>query len=125
VRLLLDMGVSVRVVEALRADGHDAVHLDELGLNELRDVAIFERATIERRVIVTFDMDFSEIAAFAIGQIASVISLRLEDQTAPNVLRGVRAAIGSCSEALDAGAIVAVEQARCRVRRYPIRRERP
>ena len=48
----------MRVVEALRADGHDAHHLDELGLNELRDVSIFQRATAERRVIVTFDMCF-------------------------------------------------------------------
>jgi predicted nuclease of predicted toxin-antitoxin system len=123
VQFLLDMGVSVRVVEARRAEGHDAVHLDEPGLNELRDVSIFERATAERRVIVTFDMDFGEIATFTAEPKASVISLRLEDQTAPNALRRIRAAIASCGEALDAGAIVSVEQMRCRIRRYPIRPE--
>lgn len=119
------MGVSVRVVEALRTDGHDAVHLDELGLNELSDVAIFERATTERRVIVTFDIDFSEIATFATGPTASGISPRLEDQTPPNALARIRAAIESCGASLETGAIVAVEQMRLRVRHYPVERERP
>lgn len=120
-RLLLDMGVSVRVVDALRAEGHDVQHLDHLGLGELRDASIFERATAERRVIVTFDMDFGEIATFTAEPKASVISLRLEDQTASNALLRIRAAIASCGDALDAGAIVSVEQMRCRLRRYPIR----
>ena len=117
------MGVSTRVAVALRADGHDVHHVDELGLNELVDRSIFERGIAEGRVIATFDLDFGEIATFARGPTASVMSLRLEDQTAPNVLRRLRTAIASCGDALAAGAIVSVEQSRCRIRRYPIRPE--
>jgi predicted nuclease of predicted toxin-antitoxin system len=87
----------------------------------LQDTSIFGCAAAERRVVATFDLDFSEIAAFASGPTASVLSLRLEDQTPPNVLRRMRSAIASCGDALEAGAIVCVEQARCRVRRYPVR----
>jgi predicted nuclease of predicted toxin-antitoxin system len=81
VRLLLDMGVSVRVAEALRNDGHDVEHLSELRLNELADKSVFERGTVERRIIVTFDLDFGELAAFATPPLPSVLSLRLDDQT--------------------------------------------
>jgi hypothetical protein len=49
------------------------------------------------------------------------MSLRLNDQTAPNVLDRLRAAIEACGEALEAGSIVTIEQTRCRIRRYPIR----
>lgn len=122
-RLLLDMGVPSRVAKALRTDGHDVHHLDELGLNELPDASIFSLAVAERRTIATFDLDFSEIAAFATGPTASVLSLRLDDQSTPNVLRRLRAAIEACSDALNAGAIVTVEQTRFRVRCYPIRAE--
>jgi predicted nuclease of predicted toxin-antitoxin system len=31
-RFLADMGVSMRVVEALRSSGHDAIHLRDEGL---------------------------------------------------------------------------------------------
>lgn len=117
------MGVSVRVADGLRADGHDVQHLDELGMNELSDPLIFERGIGTGRVIATFDLDFSEIAAFARGPTASVMSLRLDDQTARNVLNHLRAAIDACGEALAAGSIVTIEQTRCRIRRYPIRPE--
>lgn len=115
------MGVPARVTQGLRADGHDVHHLDELGLNELPDSSIFALAVAEGRTIATFDLDFSEIATFAAGPTASVLSLRLDDQTTPNVLHRLRAAIEACGDALSAGAIVTVEQTRCRVRRYPIR----
>lgn len=120
-RLLLDMGVSVRVAQGLRADGHHVHHLDELELNELPDSSIFALAVAEGRTIATFDLDFSEIASFAPAPTASVLSLRLDDQSTLNVLARLRAAIEACGDALSAGAIVTVEQTRCRVRRYPIR----
>src|SRR5262245_45741556 len=108
------MGVSVRVADGLRSDGHDVEHLSELRLNELADRLVFERGAVERRVIVTFDLDFGELAAFATGPTPSVISLRLDDQSAPNALRRVRVAIKRCGDSLTAGAIVCVEQTRCR-----------
>jgi predicted nuclease of predicted toxin-antitoxin system len=53
------MGVSLRVADGLRADGHDVQHLGELGMNELADSLIFERGIGTDRVIATFDLDFS------------------------------------------------------------------
>jgi predicted nuclease of predicted toxin-antitoxin system len=63
VRFLADMGVAQRIVEWLRTEGHDAVHLREEGLQRMPNGEIFEKATSEGRIILTFDLDFGEIVA--------------------------------------------------------------
>jgi len=64
-RFLADMGVSWKVVEWLRSEGYDAIHLREEQLERLSDPDVFTKAGSERRVILTFDLDFSEIASFS------------------------------------------------------------
>jgi len=72
-RFLLDMGVDVRVAAWLRDQHHDAVHLRDEGLQRLPNGEIFTKAISERRIILTFDLDFGEIAALARGRKASVV----------------------------------------------------
>jgi Domain of unknown function (DUF5615) len=57
------MGVSITTVEALRAAGHDAVHLREEGLIRLPDREIVAKAAREGRIVLTFDLDFCDILA--------------------------------------------------------------
>jgi predicted nuclease of predicted toxin-antitoxin system len=63
VRFLADMGVDVRVVEWLRGQGYDAVHLREEGLHRAPDEQVFTKALAEDRVVLTFDLDFGDLAA--------------------------------------------------------------
>lgn len=49
-RFLADMGVALRVVERLRAEGHDVIHLREEGLHRLPNGAILDKAAAERRL---------------------------------------------------------------------------
>ncbi len=67
-RFLADMGVSIRVVEWLRNNGHDAKHLREEGLHRMPNGEIFTKATHENRIIITFDLDFGEIVALSKGE---------------------------------------------------------
>ena len=59
-RFLADMEVSQSVVEWLRAEGHDAVHLREEGLHRLPDSEVSGKALEEKRVVITFDLGFGE-----------------------------------------------------------------
>jgi uncharacterized protein (DUF433 family)/predicted nuclease of predicted toxin-antitoxin system len=77
-RFLVDTCVDSRVAAWPRSAGHDAVHLRDQGLQRLANGEIFRKATAERRTVVTFDLDFSEIAASR-SEWASVISLRLNN----------------------------------------------
>lgn len=67
-RFLVDMCVDVRVAEWLRSQGHDVVHLSDQGLHRLANGEIFWKAASENRAVLTFDLDFSEIAALTRGQ---------------------------------------------------------
>lgn len=58
---LADMGVSMRVVDWLRQQSHDVVHLRDRQLQRLPNGDIFQLAAQEHRIVLTFDLDFGEI----------------------------------------------------------------
>jgi|SRR5215472_7879651 len=64
-RFLLDMNLPPAMAEWLRSEGHDAIHIREIGLAHLPDHEIVARAADERRIVVTLDLDFGEIAGLA------------------------------------------------------------
>ena len=113
------MGVDQRVVAWLRAAGHDAVHLRDEGLHRLSDEAIFDKAIAEGRVVLTFDLDFGEIAALGRGRVASVVLFRLPDARYSRVIERLQAVLPALAEALATGAVVLVEPARHRTRELP------
>jgi predicted nuclease of predicted toxin-antitoxin system len=119
-RVLADMGVSQRVVEWLRAAGHDAVHLRDEGLQRLPNGDIFHKAAGEQRVVLTFDLDFGEILAACGGQLVSVILFRLRNTRADFVIQRLADVLAQSSADLSQGAIVVVEDGRHRVRKLPI-----
>src|SRR5437773_11154696 len=61
-RLLLDMNLPPSVANWLRSEGHDALHVRDLGLSGAPDSEIFARAAADGRIVVSFDLDFGEVA---------------------------------------------------------------
>ncbi len=118
-RFLADMGVALRIVEWLRSEGHDAVHLREEGLQRMANGAIFDKATAEGRTVLTFDLDFGEIIALSRGRRVSVILFRLHNTRTPHVIDRLRTVLKDSGEVLEHGAIVVVEESRHRIRRLP------
>jgi predicted nuclease of predicted toxin-antitoxin system len=119
-RFLADMGVSMRVVEWLRASGHDAIHLRDEGLQKLPNGEIFQKAIREERVVLTFDLDFGEIVAASGGASIGAILFRLRNTRAAFVVQRLKAVLDQSTEELAQGAVVLVEDGRYRVRRLPI-----
>jgi predicted nuclease of predicted toxin-antitoxin system len=119
-KFLADMGVSKSTVQALRDNGHDAVHLNEEGLHRLLDSQILEKGRQEGRVVLTFDLDFGELLAAGLHDSPSVIIFRLHDATPPSVLPKLKEVVAKEPAALQQGVIVIVEDSRYRIRRLPI-----
>jgi predicted nuclease of predicted toxin-antitoxin system len=119
-RLLVDACIDVRVAEWLKSLGHDPLHLRDEGLQRLPDVAVFDKAIAESRVILTADLDFAQIAAFSRGREVGVILMRLRDTRADHVIDRLAAVLPACQRALARPAVVTVEESRYRVRRLPI-----
>ncbi len=121
-RFLVDMNLATDVAVWLRTQGHDAVHLRELGLQKLGDQAVLAKAVAEKRVVLTFDLDFADLAAAAGEARAAVILLRLRSARTARILDRLRDVLASTAQALETGAIVIVEDTRLRIRRLPIGR---
>ena len=119
-RFLLDMGVDVRIGTWLREHGHEPIHLRDQGLQRLPNGEIFTKAISENRVILTFDLDFGEIAALARGRKASVVVFRLHNTRTAHVLERLASVLPDCSSILQKGAVVVVEENRHRVRPLPV-----
>lgn len=76
---LADMGIAQKTVTWLRSQGHEAKHLREEGLQRLDDERIFDKAEKEKSIILTFDLDFSDIVVASGKTLPSVITFRLFD----------------------------------------------
>ena len=118
-RFLPDMNLPPAVAEWLQSKGHDAVHIREIGLGRLPDREVFARAAEEGRIVVTFDLDFGEIAGLAGATGATVLLLRLRLVHQDYFRQRLQAAIVEAAEALEAGATVVVEDDRILIRRMP------
>lgn len=119
-RFLADMGVDVRVVQWLNQHGHDAIHLRDDGLHRLPDGEIFEKAAREARILLTFDLDFGEIAALAHGRPVTVVLFRLHNTRAPHVIARLESVLRASASALLRPAVVLVEESRHRIRPLPV-----
>jgi predicted nuclease of predicted toxin-antitoxin system len=113
------MGVSVKVVLWLRERGHDAIHLRDEGLQRLPDREIFGKAVAENRAILTFDLDFGEIAALSEGEKCSVVVFRLGNTRTPHVIARLDLVLNASSY-LEKGAVVIIEETQHRIRRLPV-----
>ena len=120
-KFLADMGISPASVANLRAQGFDAVHLHEKGLDQMDDRDILEKARVEGRVVLTHDLDFGDLLALSGDELPSVVIFRLKDMRSPSVNRYLAAILKQYSDLLEEGAIFSVNERRTRVRRLPIR----
>jgi len=63
VRFLIDAPLSPQTAAWLAAQGHEAIHVETLGLLRAADEEILRRAAADQRLVITMDLDFPEIAA--------------------------------------------------------------
>ena len=119
-RFLADMGVDVRVVPRLNENGHDASHLRDENLQRLPNGEIFEKAAREACILLTFDLDFGEIAALAHGCPITVVLFRLHNTCAPHVIAKLESVLRASASALQRPAVVLVEESSHRIGYLPI-----
>lgn len=110
-KLLLDSCLSYVTVEELRRAGFD---VEWTGDNDPGDPAILARAHTERRVLVTLDKDFGELAVFRGHAHAGIVRL-VDIQPDLHAAMCIRT-FERYGGALEVGAIVTVETDRTRVR---------
>jgi len=119
-RFLVDAALSPKIAAALVSAGHDAVHLVDYGMLAAGDHEVLARAAKEDRIIVSADTDFAMILALGRESPPSLILFRHPVHAPSQQARRLIAELPGLEEALAEGSIVAIEEARVRVRTVPI-----
>jgi predicted nuclease of predicted toxin-antitoxin system len=120
VKLLVDMNLSPRWVEALRGAGHEAVHWSAVGQWTASDRDIMRFARDNDHVVLTHDLDFGDILAATGGEKPSVVQIRASSVSVARIGAQVIGALLLCAAELDAGALVTVDISRTRIRLLPL-----
>jgi predicted nuclease of predicted toxin-antitoxin system len=120
-KFLVDNALSPALAALLQQAGHDAIHVRSIGLQHAEDDVIFDRAAVERRILVSADADFGTLLAVGSSPRPSVIQFRGQGSRKPDALaRTLLANLPQLVDSLENGCIVTFEPARVRVRPLPI-----
>ena len=120
-RVLLDQGLAPRAATLLRADGWDAIHVIETGLDSAQDADILDFALRENRVCVTLDHDFHVHLALAKSVAPSVVFVRAEGLGAQDQFELIKMVWLRCAGALESGAAVSVDRSKIRIKKLPLK----
>ena len=119
-RFLVDMPLSPELAQWLRAEGHDAVHANELSMNASPDAEILQAATRAGRVVITADLDFPRLLAQLGSAGPGLILLRGGNYSEAESRDCVRRVLMSVAQAELPRSIVVVDRERIRRRWLPI-----
>ena len=113
-RLLANENVSGHVIEALRGRGHDVLSVKECMRGE-PDRAVLKRARRERRLLLTHDKDFGELAFGShLPAECGIVLFRLTGPDPQSDTRRILEAIEGGQEWAGHFAVVTDEQIRIR-----------
>ncbi len=119
-KILADMHISPITVQFLRDLGHNVVRVNEILPADSSDRLIVETAIKSDRVILTQDLDFSEIITFSGKTNPSLISLRLTSSRIEYVNSILKNTLPRIERDAQEGSIISVEDKRIRIRKLPI-----
>jgi predicted nuclease of predicted toxin-antitoxin system len=121
--LLLDMNLSPTWSEFFIENGYEAKHWATLGKANTSDTDILSYAKTNDCIVLTFDLDFTDLLAASGESTPSVVILRTRTLKAEKLQARLLEILKQCQEDLENGAVVIVEDAKVRVRTLPIKKE--
>ncbi|HEY3572031.1 MAG TPA: DUF5615 family PIN-like protein [Thermoanaerobaculia bacterium] len=121
-KILVDMNLSPEWIRTLNGEGFEAIHWSNVGSPKAQDAEILEWARRNNWIVFTNDLDFGHILAITQSEGPSVLQVRAQDLLPESLGEIVVAALRQNREALEAGALIVVDESSLRVRILPIRR---
>lgn len=119
-KLLIDMNLSPRWIEALADAGIAARHWSKVGDGAASDREVFEWARRHGFVLLTHDLDFSRILALTGGRSPSVVLLRTHRLLPADSAAMLMQVLRQHAPEIETGAVVVVSPDRYRVRLLPL-----
>ena len=119
-KFLLDMPVSMALLDVLENFGHKGVHAHQIGKDRASDKELLEIARQEDRIVITADLDFPRLLALSSARGPSLILFRggnYSDAEMCDLLERVLRQVAS--EALESS-ICVVDKKRIRLTQLPL-----
>ena len=115
---LVDEDLPRSTARVLRAEGHVADDVRDVGLRARSDQEVFQHAQDYNAVLVTADKGFANTLRFPLGMHSGIVVVRVPDEFPASVVnRELLAALKALSNEKLQGVLVIVEVGRVRIRR--------
>lgn len=119
-KILVDMNLSPDWLPVLQQAGWEANHWSKVGEPTVPDTELLAWARQHAWVVLTQDLDFSELLYHTQAGTPSVVLLRLRNELDSARQARVCALLHTASMALESGALLVIDEQRARLRRLPI-----
>jgi len=119
-KLLIDMNLSPRFANLLKADDIISTHWNTVGKLTAPDSEIIEYALLNDYIIVTCDLDFSAILSVTHGRKPSIVQVRTHYMPLSDLADIVIKAIKQNLDVLNSGAILTIDAKKSRSRLLPL-----
>ena len=119
-KLLVDMNLSPDWVRLLAAQGWEVRHWRDTGPGSAPDTELLDWARQNDHVIITQDLDFSQLLHATQHTGPSVVLLRLDNEFDPAIQKHVCDAIASAAQPMEKGALLTISAGRVRLRHLPM-----
>jgi predicted nuclease of predicted toxin-antitoxin system len=117
VKFKLDENMPVELERFLAGAGHDVETVYTEQLAGSKDLTILQAATAERRVVMTFDLDFADVHGYPPGSHGGIVVFRLRDQRWQTLRQPVERLLGETDLGLLEAGLAIVEESRVRYSR--------
>ena len=117
-RFVVDECTGMAVAEHLREGGHNVIVVAET-MSQAEDDTILNKAVDEKRILITNDKDFGELIFRRGYSHHGVLLLRLQDDSAANRVRVVKAVLDQYGDLLKMKFLV-VSERQVRIRHSPM-----
>ncbi len=115
----IDENLPIEAAATLRDAGFDCDTIRDEFLSGAEDAIVATSVQSEGRVLVTLDLDFSNIQAYPPNQFFEIIVLRLKAQDKNTVLAYVRRVVTLLRERSPVGQLWIIQHDRVRIRQGP------
>jgi predicted nuclease of predicted toxin-antitoxin system len=115
-KIKLDENLPAELRDLLRLAGHDVHTVPSEQLAGRDDQTIFQAAAVEGRMLITQDLDFSDVRLFRPGTHPGVVLVRLHSPSRQSLIARVRQVLQTESFDSFAGCLVVISDNRLRIR---------
>lgn len=116
-RFKIDENLPIEAANFFNRFGYDAKTVLDEALQGSTDDELTLICKKENRILVTFDLDFSNVRTYPPGTHPGIIVIRLADQSVDTTLSAVNKIISTLKEETPSGELWIVEEKKIRIRK--------